>query len=45
MSTSVFSRNIWFLIPLSRGGQTTVLPPCPADAHAIIDYFKSGSTN
>jgi len=22
-----------------------VLPPCPADDHAIIDYFVSGSIN
>jgi len=45
MPTSGFSRNIWFLIPISRGGQMPVLPPPLADAHAIIDYFIAGSTN
>jgi len=44
MPTSGFSRNIWFLIPIfwEENGH---LPPCPANAHAIIDYFISGSTN
>jgi len=43
MPTSGFSRNICFLIPISME-QVPVLPP-PAKAHAIIDYFISGSTN
>ena len=42
MPTSGFSRN-WFLIPISMGDMP-VSPP-PANAHAIIDYFISGSTN
>jgi len=40
--TSGFSRHIWFLIPISR--ENARFAP-PADAHAIIDYFISGSTN
>ena len=43
MPTSGFSRNIWFLIPISRG-KIPDLPPS-TDAHAIIDYFISGFTN
>ena len=42
MPTSVLSRNIWFVIPISRR-EMPAFPP--ADAHAIIDYFISGSTN
>jgi len=38
-----FSGNIWFLIPISRGGKRAFAHP--ASAHAIIDYFISGSTN
>jgi len=29
-----FSRNIWFLIPISKGGKTRFV-----DAHAIIDFL------
>jgi len=38
-----FSRNIWFLFPISKGGKCSFF--YPADAHAITDYFISGSTN
>jgi len=27
------------------GGKCPFCLPCPADAHAIIDYFISGSSN
>jgi len=43
MPTSGFSRNVWFLIPISRG-EMPDLPPS-TDARAIIDYFISGFTN
>jgi len=29
----------------SGGGKCPFSIPCPADAHAIIDYFISGSIN
>ena len=32
----------WFLIPISMGENTRF--PHPANGHAIIDYFISGST-
>jgi len=41
--TSGFSRNIWFLIPISVGANDHFATT--ASAHAIIDYFTSGSTN
>ena len=44
MPTSGFSSNILFLIPISRVENARFAPP-PADAHAIIDYFISVSTN
>jgi len=44
MLTSVFSRNIWFFIPISRRGENARFAP-PADVHALIDYFITGSTN
>jgi len=43
MLTSGFSGNVWFLIPISRGGKRAFAHP--TNAHAIIDYFISGSTN
>ena len=43
MPTSGFSKNFWFLIPISREGKPAFAPP--ANAHAIIDYFISGFTN
>jgi len=43
MPTSGFSGNIWFLIPISKGGKQAFAHP--ANAHANIDYFISGSTN
>jgi len=43
MPTSGFSRNIWFLNPNSWVANARFRPP--ADAHAIIDYFISVSTN
>jgi len=42
MPTSGFSRNFWFLIPISRGETGICLP---ANAHAIIDYLILGFTN
>jgi len=42
MQTSGFSRNSWFLIPISRG-ETGICHP--ANARALIDYFILGSTN
>jgi len=44
MPTSGFTRNVCFLIPISRRGANARFST-PADAHAIIDYFISGSTN
>jgi len=43
MLTSGFPRNIWFLIPISMEVNARFSPP--ANAHAIIDYFISCSTN
>jgi len=43
MPTSGFSKNFWFLIPISREGKPAFAPP--ANARAIIDYFISGFTN
>ena len=42
--TSGFTRNISFLIPISRS-KCPFCFHCPADAHVIIDYFISGSIN
>jgi len=43
MPTSGFSRNVWFLIPISIGANARFAHP--ANVHAMIDYFISGSTN
>ena len=43
MPTSGFLGNIWSLNPISREGKRAFAHP--VNAHAIIDYFISGSTN
>jgi len=43
MPTSVFFQKYLVPNPNFQGGTNARFPP--ADAHVIIDYFKSGSTN
>ena len=46
MLTSVFFQKYLVLNPnLQVGSKCPFCLPCPADAHAIIDYFISGSIN
>jgi len=46
MPTSVFFQKYLVLNPnFQAGSKCPFCLPCPADAHAIIDYFISGSIN
>jgi len=39
MPTSGFSRNIWFLIPISRG-ETGLCPPCKRPCDHWLFYVR-----